>query len=271
VTPGNFATLGVTLKSGRDFSERDSVDVPHTVIINETFARLFFPNQDPIGQKLMTGMAQLTAEVVGVVSDTRSASLNKAASAEYFLPVLQRPENFTALIVRTEGDPAAIGSSVRAALQQVDPALPLINPQTYNAMIAGTVADRRLAMMLLTGFAGLALILAGIGVYSVMAYVVTQRTSEIGIRIALGASPTQVLTLVLGQGMKLVVLGIVSGLIAAFAFSQAMEKLLFGVHATDPLIYTALAAAIVAIAGCACLLPARRATKVDPIVALRSE
>lgn len=271
VSPGSFAVLGITLKAGRDFDARDTTETPHTVILNETMARKYFPGQDPIGQKLVTGMAQLQSEVVGVVSDTRSANLNTAPADEYFLPVLQRPENFTTVLVRTTGNPAGIVGSVRAALQQLDPGLPLINPQTMTDMIAASVADRRLVMSMLAAFAALALVLASIGVYSVMAYIVTQRTTEIGIRIALGASSTQVQAMVLRQGMTMVLVGIVLGLGVAAGVSRLMESLLFEIGGTDPRIYAALATFIAAVAAVACWLPARRATRVDPIIALRSE
>ena len=271
VSPGMFTTLGMTIQSGRDFTTRDNLDSPQTVIINETMVRLLFPGQDPIGQKLVTGMGQVTSEIVGVVSDTRSANLNTSPGPEYFLPILQRPENFTCLLVRTESDFTGITSAVRAAMKEIDPDLPLTNPQTMTAMIARSVADRRLVMMLLAAFAGLALVLASIGVYSVMAYLVSQRTNEIGIRMALGASPSRVQTMVLRQGMKLVGYGVILGLGSALAMTQLMEKLLFEVHANDPLIYASLAGLISLIAACACFLPARRATKVDPMIALRAE
>jgi putative ABC transport system permease protein len=271
VGPNSFATLGIPLLRGRDFDERDRPGSPETVIVNEAFVRQFFPGEDPLGRKLVTGMAQKISEIVGVVADTHSVNLNTPPQAEYYLPSLQRGENFTTLLVRTEGDPVAFASSVRAALREVDPDQPLLNPQAYTTLIAQSVAERRLVMMLLAAFAGLALVLACIGVYSVMAYVVTQRTSEIGIRMALGASPGAVQAMILGEGLRLAALGIGLGLLAALAATRLIQQLLFGVTAHDPLIYAGISLLLAAVAALACWLPARRATKVDPLVALRAE
>ena len=271
VTPNSFTTLGMTLQRGRDFTLRDRADTPATVIINESFAKLYFPNEDPVGHKLITGMGQKISEIVGVVSDTHTLNLNTPPQPEYFLPALQRPEAFTTLILRTEGDPAGFTNSVRAALRDVDPDQPLVNPQAYTTLIAQSVANQRLVMLLLAAFAGLALVLACLGVYSVMAYVVSQRTGEIGIRMALGATPATVQRMVLSQGLRLTFIGIGIGLVAALALTRLMSQLLFGVQAHDPLIYGGIALLLSAVAACACWLPARRATKVDPMIALRAE
>ncbi len=270
VSPRYFTTLGIPLRAGRDFDERDSSKVPHVVIINETFAKKHFPNEDPLGRTLITGMGQLPSQIVGVVADVHSTNLNTPPEPDYFLPALQRPENFTSLLIRTEGDPAGATSLVRAALKDIDPDLPLLNPQPLTALIAQNVANRKLAMFLLAGFAGLALLLASIGVYSVMAYLVTQRTAEIGIRMALGASPENVMTMVLHQGLRLALVGIVVGLAAALSVTRLMQQALFGVQPHDPLIYAGLSLTILVVAGLACWLPARRATKVDPLTALRA-
>jgi len=176
--------------------------VPHVVIVNETFARRHFPGENPIGRTLVTGMAQLPSQIVGVVADVRSASLNAPPDSDYFLPSLQRPEAFTNLLVRTNLSPGAILPAVREAVRSVDPDLPLLQPQPLSTRVARTVADRKLALMLLGGFAVLALVLASLGVYSVMAHLVTFRTSEIGLRMALGASPGVVMRMVLGHGRR---------------------------------------------------------------------
>ena len=271
ITPNAFATLGIPLRRGRDFDARDVPASPQTVIINEAFAKQFFPNEDPLGQKLITGMGQRISEVVGIVADTHTIDLNSPPRAEYFLPALQRGESFTTILIRTGGDPAAFANSVRAALREVDPGQPLLNPQAFTTLIAQAVADRKLVMLLLAAFAGLALVLACLGVYSVMAYVVSQRTNEIGIRMALGASPGMVQQMILGEGLRLTLLGIGIGLFVAFGLTRLMAQSLFGVQAHDPLIYAGISGLLCAVAACACWLPARRATRVDPLIALRAE
>ncbi len=186
--------------------------MPHVVIVNETFAERHFPGEDPLGRTLITGMGQRQAQVVGVVADVRSTGLNTPPEADYFLPALQRPETFTNVLVRTTLAPAAMAPLVREALRAVDPDLPLLEPETLSARIAQTVANRKLALILLAGLAGLALVLACLGVYSVMAHLVAFRTSEIGIRMALGATPGAVMRMVLGHGRRLTLLGIAIGI-----------------------------------------------------------
>jgi putative ABC transport system permease protein len=234
-------------------------------------ARQFFGSQDPIGQKLVTGMGQMQSEVVGVVADVHTNDLISAPVAEYFLPVLQRPENFSSLVLRVEGDPAAITAAVRGALKEVDPGLPLLNPQTMPALIAQQTADRRLVMVLLLIFAGLAVVLASIGLYGVMAYMVGQRTGEIGIRVALGAAPGVVQRMVVLEGLRLAGVGILVGALAALGLTRLLQSFLFDVRPSDPGIYAGIAALLCLVALCACWLPARRASRIDPLVALRAE
>ena len=271
VSPNYFATLGIPIRAGRDFDERDSSQVPHVVIVNETFARRHFPGEDPIGRTLITGMAQLPSQIVGIVADVRGANLNTAPEAEYFLPALQRPEAFTNILVRSSVNPTAMTASVREVLRTVDPDLPLLQPQTLSTRIAQTIADRRLALVLLGAFAGLALLLASLGVYSVMAHLVAFRTNEIGIRMALGATPGAVMRMVLGHGRRLTLAGIAIGVVGAFFVSRLMQQALFEVNAADPMIYTAVAAMLLLVAEFASWLPARRATRIDPVIALRNE
>jgi len=271
VSPKYFATLGIPIRAGRDFDERDSATVPHVVIINETFARQHFPGEDPIGRTLVTGMAELPSRIVGVVADVRSTGLNTPPEADYFLPALQRPEIFTNILVRTNIGPAAMAPAVREALRSVDPDLPLLQPQALSTRVAATMADRRLALVLLAGFAALALVIASLGVYSVMAHLVAFRTNEIGIRMALGASPRTVMRMILGQGRRLTLVGIVLGIAAAYLVSRLMQQALFEVSPTDPTIYLAVAATLLLVAEFAAWLPARRATRIDPVIALRSE
>ncbi|HEV3485120.1 MAG TPA: ABC transporter permease [Vicinamibacterales bacterium] len=271
VSPRYFATLGIPIRAGRDFDERDSARVPHVAIINETFARRHFPGENPLGRTLITGMAQLPSQIVGVVADVRSTGLNTPPEADYFLPALQRPETFTNILVRTNIGAAAMASSVREALRTVDPDLPLLQPQALSTAIAQTTANRRLALVLLAGFAALALVLASLGVYSVMAHLVAFRTSEIGIRMALGASPGTVMRMVLGHGRRLTLLGVAIGIVGAFFVSRLMQQALFEVDAADPLIYLGVAAILLLVAEFAAWLPARRATRIDPVIALRTE
>jgi len=271
ITPGFFRTLGIPLPAGRDFDERDTPQSPHVVIVNEAFVRQHFPGEQPLGRTLITGMGQLPAEIVGVVADIRATDLRTPPRPEYYLPALQRPENFTSILLRTEGDPLAFLPAVRAAVAGLDPDLPLLDPRPLPARVARTVADRRLGLLLLGAFAGLALGLASLGVYSVIATVVGQRTAEIGIRMALGATPSSVLRLVLAHGLRLAGVGIAVGLGVALAVARLVQGLLFEVEARDPLIYASVALVILLVAAFACLLPARRATRIAPIVALRAD
>ena len=264
VSPKYFSTLGIPIRAGRDFDERDSARVPHVVIVNETFARQHFPGEDPVGRTLITGMGQLPSQIVGVVADVRSTSLNTPPEADYFLPALQRPETFTNILVRTNISPAAMAPLVRDALRAVDPDLPLLQPQALATRIAQTIAARRLALVLLASFAALALLLASLGVYSVMAYLVAFRTSEIGIRMALGASPGVVMRMVLGHGRRLTLVGIALGIAGAFALSRLMQQTLFEVDPADPLIYLAVSTMLLLVAEFASWFPARRATRIDP-------
>jgi predicted permease len=271
VSPGYFRTLGIPLRAGRDFDERDSARVPHVAIANETFASRHFPGEDPIGRTLITGMGQLPSQIVGIAADVRGTNLNTPPEADYFLPALQRPETFTNILVRTAIGPVAMAAEVREALRSVDPDLPLLQPQTLAARIAQTFAARRLALILLGSFAALALLLASLGVYSVMAHLVAFRTSEIGIRMALGASPGAVMRMVLGHGRRLTLAGIAIGVAGALAMSRLLQQALFEVDSADPLVYVAVSATLLLVAECASFFPARRATRIDPVIALRSE
>ncbi len=271
ISPRYFETLGIPIRLGRDFDERDSSRVPHVVIINEAFARKHFPEGNPIGRTLITGMGQRPSQIVGVVADVRATNLNTAPEPDYFLPALQRPETFTNILIRAQGDPVAMTPAVREALRQVDPDLPLLQPQALTTRVADTVADRRLALVLLGSFAALALLLASLGVYSVMAHLVAFRTSEIGIRMALGATPGSVMRMVLGHSSRLTLVGIVLGVGGGLAVSRLMRQVLFEVNPADPLIYLAVSGTLLFVAACASWFPARRAIRIDPVRALRME
>jgi ABC-type antimicrobial peptide transport system permease subunit len=214
-------------------------------------------------------MMGLEAEIGGVVADTHTAGLTVPPGPEMFYPVLQRPEQFTGILIRTDGDPAALTASVRAAVADVDPSVALVNPGTMQEIVEGSMADRKLTMNLLLAFAGLALLLASLGVYSVMAYSVAQRNAEIGVRMALGASAETVQKMVLSHGMTLAGLGLAIGLAAALGVTRLMATMLFDVGASDPLVYLSIGALLCAVAALACWLPSRRAARVDPIRALQ--
>jgi predicted permease len=271
VSPRYFSTLEIPLRAGRDFDERDNTRMPHVVIINATFARRHFPGEDPLGRTLVTGMAQRPARVVGVVADIRGENLNTPPEAEYFLPVLQRPESLTNVLVRSALPPAAVAPLVREALRTIDPDLPLLQPEALTTRVAQTVANRKLALMLLGGFAALALVLASLGVYSVVAHMVAFRKGEIGVRMALGASPGAVMRMVLGHGRRLTLAGIALGIAGALVVSRLMQQALFEVDPADPLVYVALSITLLVVAEAASFFPARRATRIDPVIALRTE
>lgn len=271
VSPRYFETLGIPIRAGRDFDERDDATVPHVVIVNEAFVRQFFPGENPIGRTLITGMGQMPSQVIGVVADVRGENLNTPPAADYFLPALQRPEGFTNILIRSIAHPGTMTPAVRAALKDIDPALPLLEPQLLTERVADTVADRRLALALLGGFAGLALALALLGVYSVMAHLVAYRTAEIGIRMALGASRASVMRMVLGHGRRLTLVGIALGMLASFGVTRLLQQSLFEVNAADPVTYLTLSLLLLVVAEGACWVPALRATRIDPMVAMRTD
>ncbi|MEO7064440.1 MAG: ABC transporter permease [Dokdonella sp.] len=268
ISPNRFGVLGIPFKAGRDFSEHDTSSSPPVVIISAAMAKQLFPGGNPLGQKLVTGMMQMTAEIVGVVADVHTTSLAAPPEPEMFYPVMQRPENFIGILIRTDGDPAALTASVRAALHDVDAGIPLVGAGTMQDFVNRSMADRQLTMILLVVFAGLALLLSSLGVYSVMAYSVTQRAGEIGIRMALGAQSADVQKMVVGQGMKHALVGVAIGVMAALALTRLMRALLFDVSASDPATYIAITLLLFAVAAVACWLPARRAARVDPVTAL---
>jgi putative ABC transport system permease protein len=278
VTPDYLGTLGVPLRRGRMLSARDRNTAPRVVVINESMAQSYFPDRDPLGQHIQLGTEPSddfpTMEIVGVVGDMKQ-SFETGSKAEMFVPYAQYPDPIlaglylnTALVVRTAGDPVAVTSAVRAAILDIDPGQPLVNVRTMEAAMAGTVAQPRFQMMLLMVFASVAVALAAVGVYGVMAYTVSQRIPEIGVRMAVGASPNQVVSLVVWQGAQLAVMGVVLGLIAAALGAGAMQSLLFDVRGLDPLTF-ALAPVVLAVAALlASYIPARRAARIPPVVAL---
>jgi predicted permease len=270
VTPNYFNAIGVPLLKGRAFSEEDTPRSPATILINETLARRFFPGEDPIGKRLITmGSPHVIA---GVVGDARQGALYLPPSPEIYFPNTQIAfGQQVSLVVRTNVDPASLGDAVRRAAQSVNPDAPVFRVRTMREVIAGSVAQERFNTILMALFAVVAMLLAAVGLYGVMAYNVTQRAREIGIRIALGAQNADVLRLVISQGLRLVALGVALGLVAALALTRLMKKLLFEAPATDPAPYAVVALLLTLVALLACWIPARRAAKVDPMIALRCE
>ena len=278
VTPGYFETLGIPLQRGRTFTPRDREGAPHVAVINESMARQFFSGMDPVGQRLQLGTEPATdvpsIEIVGVVGDVKQ-SFQLGSKAEMFLPYGQYPDPIlvgmylnTVLVVRTNGEPSLVTAAVRSAVAAVDPGQPLVNPRTMATSIGNTVAQPRLQTRLLILFAILAITLAAVGVYSVMAYTVSQRIPEIGVRMALGASPNRVVAMLVWQGGRLALLGLGLGLVAAAFAGRAAESLLFSVHGLDPLTFTVAPAVVVAAALVATWVPARRAARITPLAAL---
>jgi putative ABC transport system permease protein len=273
VTPDYFRTMAIPLRSGRVFTEQDGKDTPSVVIISETLARRNFPGEDPIGKRLVLDDEKPPYEIIGIVGDVRHEGLEKESYPGYYLSYYQAPERQVNLIVRaaTTADPVALQPAVRNMIKQIDKDQLIWEMKTMEQMRAESVARRRFNMLLLGIFASLALVLAAVGIYGVMSYSVTQRTHEIGIRIALGAQTRDVIGMVVRQGMTLALIGVGLGLAAAFVVTRIMTSLLFGVSPTDGVTFMLVAAGLSGIALVACLIPARRATRVDPMVALRYE
>jgi len=271
VTPGWFRTLGIPLLGGRDFNEQDVADHPNVAIISSSGARMVFGNENPIGKTLLVTSGSVPVEIVGVIGDVRSVQLNQQNDMEFYRPFAQENFPFLTITVRSPLPPQAVTKSVQATLQTIDPGLALILPQPVSAVMAQALGQAKLMMMLLGVFATVALLLATVGVYGAVAYTVEQRTSEIGVRMALGAQARDVLRLVVSQGMKPVVFGLAVGLAAALALGRLITSQLYQVSAHNPVVLIATAFILAAAALLACLLPARRATLVDPVQALRAE
>ncbi len=273
VTPGYFAAMQIPLLRGRIFNAGDADGQPDVALVNETMARKFWPNENPIGKKVGAGCADqaLCRTVVGVVSDIRHEGLTQEPQPEIYMPHLQFPLNGMSFVLRTSGDPLRFVPTVRDAVGALDKDQPIALVQTLEEHISASILQPRLITTLLGIFAGLALLLAGIGVYAMMSYTIAQRTGEIGIRMALGAARANIFGLVLRQAMTLVVIGVTLGLAGAFAATRLLNSLLFGVGASDPLTFFATIFLMTGLGLLAAWLPARRATQVDPIVALRHE
>ncbi|HEV7797280.1 MAG TPA: ABC transporter permease [Pyrinomonadaceae bacterium] len=271
-----FKTLGVPILKGRGFTERDSEKAPGVIIVNQAFANKFFPNEDPIGKRVKPGIATGEnkpdwREIVGVVADVRNRNLSSELRVGYFVPQAQIPFNQMTMVVRTTNDPHTLITAVQNEVHSMDQELPVFNIKTMDEYISATVAAPRFNTTLLGIFASVALVLTIVGLYGVMSYSVAQRTNEIGIRMALGAQTRDVLRLIVSQGFKLVLLGLAIGLACAFALMKLISSLLFGVTWKDPMTFVIVAVLLAFVALLACYIPARRATRLDPLNALRYE
>jgi putative ABC transport system permease protein len=272
VGPGYLRTLGIALLKGRDFSAGDTQATPPVALINQAMAHKLWANEDPIGRRISSDGQHWTT-IEGVVGDVRQGGLSAEPQPEVYLSYLQDPFAwpYLTMLVRTSFDPMKLVASLQGAIWSVEKDLPISSVATMEEIRSRSIAQPRLTALLLTVFAALALLLAAVGIYGVMAYTVTQRTHEMGLRMALGARAVDVVTLVTGQGMLLAAMGVAVGLAAAFGLTGALEKFLWRVQPTDPVTFIAVSLLLAAVALLASYVPARRATHVDPMVALRYE
>jgi predicted permease len=271
VTPEYFHLLGMTLLRGRIFSEQDNDTAPKVAVINDALARKFWPNQDALGKRFKRPGDSDWNTVVGVIADARTETLAETNAPEIYLSLYQRTAKDLAIFLRGRLDPAAIPTQVREQVQSVDSELPVFGAQMLTEAMAESLAERRFSMEMVALFALTALLLAGLGIYSVISFLVSERTHEIGIRLALGAQRQNILTMILRQGLALAIAGAALGLVGALIVAHLMADLLYGVHSADPLTFAGVAALLIGVALLACYIPARRAIRVDPMTALRYE
>jgi predicted permease len=274
--------MGVTLQRGRFITPQDDEHAPVVMVIDDVFARTYFADENPIGKRINLAGFGVQAEIVGVVGHVKQWGLDadskSAIEAQFDYPFMQLPEklmalaaNAVAVVLRTEGDPTAVMASVRRAVAEIDPREVVYNVQTMNEVVSNSFAARRLSMMLLGVFAALALVLACVGIYGVISYLVGQRTHEIGVRMALGAQQNDVLRLIIGHGARMALVGVAVGIVAAMGLTRLMANQLFGVSPHDPITFVGVAGLLIIVAVAACYIPARRAMRVDPIIALRCD
>jgi len=281
ISPDYFRVMKMAVRQGRQFDQNDTIGAERVVIVNEAFAHRNFIDGEPLGQQLCIGCERFgdpaMRRVVGVVNDTKQRSLDEASPATVFIPLTQAPEGTrgnlaqSSFVLRTSGDPLLLSAAIRSEMRQLDLGLPIRNLRSMEQLVSRSIAPQRFNLSLLSLFSALGLLLAAVGIYGVMAYSVSQRTHEIGLRMALGAQARDVLKLVVKQGMALALVGVAIGLIASFALTRLMKNLLFGVSATDLATLAGVALLLTCVSLLACYLPARRATNVDPLVALRYE
>ena len=280
VEPDYLKVMGIPLIRGRFFTAQDNESSQLVTVIDESFAEKYFPHEDPIGKGIIDEFLGKPAEIVGVVGHVKHWGLDDRINlnAQFYIPFMQIPDKFmsraadsTGVLIRTQGEPLALMGAVRKKVLGMNSQDVVFEAHSYEEIVSRSLAERWFSMVLLGIFAALALVLSSIGIYGVISYVVGQRTHEIGIRIALGAQRKDVLALVLGEGTRTALLGVGIGLIAALGLTRLMVSVLYGVSATDPLTFVAVAGVLATVALAACYIPARRAMRVDPIVALRYE
>jgi putative ABC transport system permease protein len=268
VSASYFETMGIPIKRGRGFEEREATP---SVVVNETFTKTYFPGQEAIGRRLRFEADLPAFTIIGIAADVKVRGAREGPRVETYIPYWQMTEPGMFVIIKAAGDPGRLVAPLRQAVYSIDRNVPVSGITTLSEMVGDAIEQPRFLAVLAAGFALLALTLAAIGIYGVMSYAVSQRTTEIGVRMALGASPPEVFRLVIGDGLKLAAIGVALGLAGSYFVTRWLGALLFGVQAGDPATFAATSAALLAIAGAACFIPASRATQVDPMVALRSE
>jgi putative ABC transport system permease protein len=270
-TPGFFDALRIPIVRGRPFGDQDTATSPGVVLINEAMAKRYWPGEDPVGKAISVSVGQYKGrrEVVGVVANVRREALSAEPRAEMYVPYAQHPERYVYMVVRARDNPLGLAQTVRSEILAVDKDQPVTKFRTMTQVVNDSESRRRFNLLLMCLFAVLALVLALVGIYGVVAYSVTQRVHEIGIRMALGARPGRVIRLIVRQGMLPVLVGAAGGLLAAYALTRVMASMLFGVSATDPAVFLSASVALLLVALLAIYLPARRATKIDPVTVLR--
>jgi putative ABC transport system permease protein len=267
-----FRTVGITLKQGRTFTEDDREGSPLVTIINETMARTYFTNTNPIGQRIYTEDApDKQMEIVGVTADVRQFGVGEENRPFFYQPYRQRSARGLTLLVRTEVEPSSLIPALRENISRMDKYTAITRVRTLGDVVSDSIAQPRFYTLLLTIFAFIALLLAAVGIYGLTAYAVNQRKHEIGIRLALGAQTNQIMRMIVGQGLNLILIGIVFGLIGSLILTQAMSKMLFEVSASDPIVLIVITITLIVVALLACFFPARRVTRIDPLVGLRHD
>jgi putative ABC transport system permease protein len=262
--------MGIPVLRGRAFDASDGPNAPPVVVINQTMARQLFPNEDPVGKRVRMTVSSAWTTIVGVIGDVRHSGLETPPAPEMYVPSLQGPPTNPFIVIRTAGDPAALTTAVRGVVQAVDPGIAAYDIRPMTQVRSEAVSQRRFVLLLVAAFGVLALIMAAVGVYGVMALIVSERTAEIGIRLALGAQPSSVLRLMVLQGLALAATGVALGVTASLALSPLLRAQLYGVDALDPPTLAAVPGVLLLVAALACVLPARRAMRIDPVNALRA-